>query len=56
MAQAVSRAPKRYELTQARRKRIAPMLPGKATDPGRTAADSGLFVNGVLWILRSGAF
>ena len=48
--------PKRYELTQAQWERIAPMLPGKATDPGRTATDNRLFVNGVLWVLRSGAF
>jgi transposase len=31
------------------------MLPGKASDPGRTGADNRLFVNGVLWVLRSGA-
>ena len=47
---------KRYELSEAQWTRIAPMLPGKATDPGRTAADNRLFVNGVLWVLRSGVF
>ena len=31
------------------------MLPGKKSDPGRTAKDNRLFVNGVLWVLRSGA-
>jgi transposase len=46
---------KRYELSQAQWERIAPLLPGKAGDPGRTAADNRLFVNGVLWVLRSGA-
>ena len=46
---------KRYELTTAQWERIAPLLPGKASDPGRTAADNRLFVNGVLWVLRSGA-
>jgi len=46
---------KRYELNLAQWERIAPLLPGKAGDPGRTAADNRLFVNGVLWILRSGA-
>lgn len=46
---------KRYELTEARWQRIADLLPGKARDPGRTAADNRLFVNGVLWVLRSGA-
>ena len=47
---------KRYELSETQWTRIAPMLPGKAGDPGRTAADNRLFVNGVLWVLRSGAF
>ncbi len=48
-------ATKRYELTEAQWARIAPLLPGKIGDPGRTAADNRLFVNGCLWILRSGA-
>jgi putative transposase len=47
--------PKRYELTQTQWERIAPMLPGKACDPGRTGGDNRLFVNGCLWVLRSGA-
>lgn len=47
--------PKRYELTQAQWERIAPMLRGKATDPGRSGGDNRLFVNGCLWVLRSGA-
>ncbi len=46
---------KRYELGDAQWERIAPLLPGKAGDPGRTGADNRLFVNGVLWVLRSGA-
>lgn len=46
---------KRYELTAAQWTRIAPLLPGKAGDPGRSAADNRLFVDGVLWVLRSGA-
>jgi len=46
---------KRYELNLVQSERIAPLLPGKPGDPGRTAADNRLFVNGVLWILRSGA-
>ena len=47
--------PKRYELSQAQWERIAPMLPGKSSDPGRTGSDNRLFVNGCLWVLRSGA-
>ena len=35
--------------------RIAPMLPGKAGDPGRTGADNRLFMEAVLWIARTGA-
>ena len=46
---------KRYELNDQQWARIAEMLPGKKSDPGRTAQDNRLFVNGVLWILRSGA-
>ncbi|MBY5721893.1 transposase [Rhizobium leguminosarum] len=46
---------KRYELNEAQWSRIAPLLPGKASDPGRTGIDNRLFVNGCLWVLRSGA-
>ena len=46
---------KRYELTDAQWQRIEALLPGKVSDPGRTAADNRLFVDGVLWVLRSGA-
>ena len=46
---------KRYEVTDLQWKRVGSMLPGKAGDPGRTAADNRLFVNAVLWVLRSGA-
>jgi len=46
---------KRYELSEAQWRRIEPFLPGKVSDPGRTAADNRNFVNGVLWVLRSGA-
>lgn len=47
--------PSRYELSHAQWARIESLLPGKVGDPGRTAADNRLFVNGVLWVLRSGA-
>jgi transposase len=46
---------KRYELSDAQWERIKDLLPGKAGDPGRHGADNRLFVNGVLWVLRSGA-
>jgi transposase len=35
--------------------RIALLLPGKAGDRGRTAADNRLFVEAVLWTARTGA-
>ena len=35
--------------------RIAPILPGKPGDPGRTGADNRLFLEAVLWIVRTGA-
>ena len=47
---------KRYELSETQWARIAPLLPGKVGDPGRSGVDNRLFVNGVLWVLRSGAF
>ena len=46
---------KRYELSDVQWERIKGLLPGKAGDPGRTGRDNRLFVNGVLWVLRSGA-
>lgn len=35
--------------------RIACLLPGKPTDPGRSALDNRLFVEAVLWVLRTGS-
>jgi transposase len=35
--------------------RMAPQVPGKAGDPGRSAADNRLFLEAVLWIVRVGA-
>ena len=35
--------------------RIEQLLPGKATDPGCTAKDNRLFVESVLWIMRTGS-
>jgi transposase len=45
----------KYELTAAQWRKIEMLLPGKKGDRGRTAADNRKFVNGVLWVLRSGA-
>lgn len=47
--------PSCYELSQAQWEWLEDLLPGKAGDPGRTAADNRTFLNGVLWVLRSGA-
>ena len=35
--------------------RVAPLLPGKAGDPGRTGSDNRLFLEAVLWMVRTGA-
>ena len=48
-------APKRYELSDEQWRRISSQMSGKVGDPGRTGSDNRLFVNGVLWVLRSGA-
>ena len=45
----------RYELNTDQWNKIKDLLPGKKGDRGRTAVDNRNFVNGVLWILRSGA-
>jgi transposase len=46
---------KRYEMSAAQWQRICDLVPGKAGDPGRTGDNNRLFVNRVLWVLRSGA-
>ena len=46
---------KRYDLSNEQWRRIEGFLPGKKGDPGRTGDDNRLFVNAVLWVLRSGA-
>jgi transposase len=45
----------RFLLSDAQFEKIAPILPGKNSDPGRTAANNRLFVDAVLWIVRTGA-
>jgi putative transposase len=46
---------KRYELSDRQWERVKALLPGKVGDPGRSGRDNRQFVNGVLWVLRSGA-
>ena len=45
---------RRHELTDDQWEAIEPLLPGRAGDPGRTAADNRLFVNAVLFVARTG--
>lgn len=45
----------RYELSDVQWERIRDTLPGRVEHVGRTAADNRQFVNGVLWVLRTGA-
>ena len=35
--------------------RVAPLLPGKLGDPGRSGADNRRFLEAVLWIARTGS-
>jgi transposase len=44
---------KRYELDQRQRARIELLLPRRHRTPA--GPDNRLFVNGMLWVLRSGA-
>ena len=48
-------AMRRFELSDEQGVRVKGLLPGKKGDPGRTAADSRLFLDAVLWIARTGA-
>jgi len=41
-------------LSDAQWERIAPLLPGKEGDPGRSGKDNRLFVEAVLWLTRTG--
>ncbi len=46
---------RRHEIAQEAWERIEDLLPGKAGDPGVTAADNRLFINAVFWIAKTGA-
>ena len=45
---------RRHELTDDQWETIQNLLPGKSGDPGRTALDNRLFVNAVLFVLKTG--
>ncbi len=45
----------RYDLNDLQWLRIEGLLPGRKETVGRTAHDNRMFVNVVLWVLRSGA-
>ena len=45
---------RRHELTDAQWNAIQDLLPGKESDPGRTTRDNRLFVNAVLFVLKTG--
>jgi len=44
----------RYELSEGQWRRLEPLLPGRLGMVGRPAEDNRRFVNGVLWVIRSG--
>jgi transposase len=46
--------PRRHELTDAQWEKVKGLLPGKAGDPGRTAADNRRFVDAVLYVPKTG--
>lgn len=45
----------RTQLTDAQWALVEPLLPGKAGDPGRTGANNRRTLEGILWVLRTGA-
>ena len=44
----------RYELNESQWRRLEPLLAGRVGTVGRPAEDNRRFVNGVLWVIRSG--
>ena len=45
---------RRHALTDAQWNQIQDLLPGKAGDPGETAADNRLFVDAILFVAKTG--
>ena len=45
----------RFSLTNTQWEKMRPFGLGKPTDPGRTGGDARLFVEAVLWIVRTGS-
>ena len=45
----------RHELTDAQYKKIETFLPGRPGHVGVTARDNRIFLNGVIWIFKTGA-
>ena len=45
----------RYELSSTQCRQVESFLPGRPGSVGVTAKDNRKFVNGVIWVLRSGA-
>ncbi len=45
----------RTQLSDRQWRRIEPFLPGKATDPGRTGVNNRATLEGILWVMRTGA-
>lgn len=48
-------APRRGEMSERQWQQIAPLLPPQKPDMGRPAKDHRLIINGILWVLRTGA-
>lgn len=46
---------RRHELTDEQWARLKPLLPPQQASTGRPAADHRRIINGILWILRTGA-
>ena len=46
---------RRYYLKEAQWEKLAPLMTGKKTDRGARAKDNRLFIEGVMWIMRTGS-